>query len=139
MRRVVRFTLRPHYPPGQESRDSSVGILTRLRAGRSGVRIPVGGEIFTFPKCPYWLWGPPSLIFNGCREFLSLGKEAISCSWTPRVRMCGGIPLLPLYTFLAWTETTLAFYVPYVRRKSWVHVVTMISVYVCLISIFLTS
>jgi hypothetical protein len=36
-----------------------------LRAGRSGDRIPVGGEIFR--ACPDRPWGPPSLLYNGCR------------------------------------------------------------------------
>ena len=48
-------------------RDSSVGIATRYGAGRSGDRIPVGGEIFrTLPDRP---WGPPSLLYNGYRVF----------------------------------------------------------------------
>jgi hypothetical protein len=42
---------------------SSVCIATKLLAGRSGDRIPVGGEIFL--TCPDWPWGPPSLLYNG--------------------------------------------------------------------------
>jgi len=38
-----------------------------LRAGRSGVQIPVGDEIFrTRPDRP---WGPPSLLYSGYRLF----------------------------------------------------------------------
>jgi len=51
---------------------SSVGIATELRAGRSGDRIPVGGEIFH--TCPDRPWGPPSLLYNGYRVFPG-GKE----------------------------------------------------------------
>ena len=46
---------------------SSVGIATELRAGRSGDRILVGGEIFG--ACPDRPWGPPSLLYNGYRVF----------------------------------------------------------------------
>jgi hypothetical protein len=46
---------------------SSVGIATELRAGRSGVRIPVGSEIFH--TCPDRPWGPPSLLYKGYRVF----------------------------------------------------------------------
>jgi len=46
---------------------TSVGIATELRAGRSGDRIPVGGEILR--TCPYRPWGPPSLLYNGYRVF----------------------------------------------------------------------
>jgi len=43
-----------------------------LRAGRSGDRIPVGGEIFR--TCPDRPWGSPSLLYNGYRVFPG-GKE----------------------------------------------------------------
>jgi hypothetical protein len=38
-----------------------------LQAGRSGVRIPVGGEIFS--NRPDRPWGPPSLLYKGYRVF----------------------------------------------------------------------
>jgi hypothetical protein len=43
-----------------------------LRAGRSGDRIPVGGEIFR--TCPDRPLGPTSLLYNGYRVFPG-GKE----------------------------------------------------------------
>ena len=43
-----------------------------LWAGRSGVRIPGGGEIFR--TCPDRPWGPPSLLYNWYRVF-PWGKE----------------------------------------------------------------
>ena len=52
------------------------GYLSRysdwLRAGRSGDRTTVGGEIFR--TCPDLPWGPPSLLYNGYRFFPG-GKE----------------------------------------------------------------
>jgi hypothetical protein len=48
--------------------DNSVGIATRLRAGRSGFKgsIPGGGwEFFSSPPRPEWFWSPPSLLYNG--------------------------------------------------------------------------
>jgi len=44
-----------------------VAYSDRLRAGRSGDRIPVGGEIFR--TCPDRPWGPPSLLYYGYRVF----------------------------------------------------------------------
>ena len=41
-----------------------VFIVTGLRAGRSGFRIPTGKEIL-FPERPHGLWVPPSLLFHG--------------------------------------------------------------------------
>jgi hypothetical protein len=59
-----------------EKREYSFGI----RAGRSGDRIPVGGEIFsTRPDRP---WGLPSLLYNGYRVIPG-GKAAGAWSWLP--------------------------------------------------------
>ena len=52
--------------------DSSVSIATELRAGRSGDRIPMRGEIFR--TCPDRPWGPTSLMYSGYRVFPG-GKE----------------------------------------------------------------
>jgi hypothetical protein len=35
----------------------------------------------------------------------------------PRLKMSGAIPLLPLYTFIAWTGTTLLFTVLYYFKQ----------------------
>jgi hypothetical protein len=54
---------------------NDVGAVTRPRAGRSGVGIPVGGKAFLcFPKTSGRLWSPLSLLFNGYRRFLSIFK-----------------------------------------------------------------
>jgi hypothetical protein len=55
-----------YLPPLPTSGDS-------LRAGRSGDRIPVGGEIFC--THPDRFWGSPSLPYNGYRvSFLGGGR-----------------------------------------------------------------
>ena len=46
-------------------RDSSVGMPTELRGGRSWDRIPVRGR--DFPHRPDRPWGPPSLLYNAYR------------------------------------------------------------------------
>ena len=51
-----------------------------LRAGRSGDRIPVGGEIFR--TCPDQPWAPPNLLYNGYRVF-PRNKERPSVTLTP--------------------------------------------------------
>ena len=61
------------------SRDSAVGIATRYGLDGRGSN-PGEGEIFH--TCPERLWGPPSLLYNGCRVFPGR-KAAGSWSWPP--------------------------------------------------------
>jgi hypothetical protein len=46
--------------------DSQVTLVTRLRDGRSGVRILAGIRPLSSSKYPHRLLGSPSLIFSGC-------------------------------------------------------------------------
>jgi hypothetical protein len=45
------------------SRVRVAAVVTGLRAGQSGVRIPVGAKYFS-RQCPDRLWGPPSLLLS---------------------------------------------------------------------------
>jgi hypothetical protein len=55
------------YDSHSRSRDSSVGIATGYGLDDRGIRFRVllGPRIFTSPRRPDRLWGPPSLISNG--------------------------------------------------------------------------
>jgi hypothetical protein len=66
--------------PDSRSMDSVVGITTGsgMDDWGVGVRIPIGSRIFSYPD---WLWGPPSLLANWYRGFISRGKEAGAYSW----------------------------------------------------------
>jgi hypothetical protein len=61
-----------HFSVRYGSRDGSVGIVTGLRTGRSGLRITEGAERQNR------LWGPPSLLFKAYRDS-SLGVRRLGC------------------------------------------------------------
>ena len=92
------------------SRDSSVDIATRLRAGRPRNRgsIPGKGKRFTSsPKHPDRLWGPATILVKRYQGLFLRGqsgrwvKLTIHPHLVPRVRMCG--TMLPPHT-LSWWE-----------------------------------
>jgi hypothetical protein len=68
-----RWILRRGSSPG--SRESAVGIATGcgLDDWRVGVRVPVGASIFSSPRRPDRVWGPPSLLSNGYWGLFSRG------------------------------------------------------------------
>jgi hypothetical protein len=53
----------------QKIRDSVFGIATGygLDDRGVGVLVPIGLKIFSSPRRPDWLWGPPNLLANGYR------------------------------------------------------------------------
>jgi hypothetical protein len=57
------------YSLGNGSRDSVVGIAIGygLDDRGVGVQAPVGSRIFSSPRRPEWVWGPPNLLSNGYR------------------------------------------------------------------------
>jgi hypothetical protein len=58
------------------SRDSSVGLVTRIRVGLAGVQIPAEARYIPVLQNVQTLWGPSSLLFNGHRS---------SFAWIKRV------------------------------------------------------
>jgi hypothetical protein len=72
-------------------RRSVVGTATWMRAGRSGVRIQIGQEMFSSPKRLWRLWDLPTLVFiQGPEREVnhSLASSALS-------RITGAAPQLP--------------------------------------------
>ena len=61
----------------QSSRgDSIVNMITRLRAGRSGVRIISGARDVSSPNRPDQHWDPPSFLYNGYQSsFLGVKRQ----------------------------------------------------------------
>jgi hypothetical protein len=57
------------------SRISAVGVATGygLDDQGVGVRVPVGARIFTSPRRPHRLWGPPNFLSNWYRRLFPRG------------------------------------------------------------------
>lgn len=99
----------------KRSRDSSVGKVTRLLAGRFGVGIATGWQdIFfsLFQNLPDRLWRPPTPLFNGYSGCLLkvAGTWSIhSPQSTAEVKNVWSLPLVSLHDFMVWTGRTLSF------------------------------
>jgi hypothetical protein len=58
-----------------------------------GIHVPVGSRIFSFPRRPDRLWGPPNVLSNGNRGASPGGKAARAWmwpTWYPLDRSLGG-------------------------------------------------
>jgi hypothetical protein len=98
------------------SQGAVVSIVTRLRAGRSRVRIPAGARSFYLLRNIQTVSAahPASNSIGTGTTFpggiLRSGCEAIArFHLMRRQRMSGSMPLLPLYVLMAWTATGLPF------------------------------
>jgi hypothetical protein len=84
-------------------RNSSVGIATGYWLNDRGVevRVTVGSRIFTSPRRPDRLCGPPNLLSNVYWELFPRGqsgrgvKQTTHLQLVPRSRKCGSIHPLP--------------------------------------------
>jgi len=90
------------------SRSYAVGIVTRLRAGRSGVRIAVGaGDLSPFQNVQTDSEAQPDSCSVGPGLFPRGVHLTTDLCLVPRVRMSGTLRLLSLYVFISWTGTAL--------------------------------
>jgi len=101
---------------------NTISIVTRLWTGhpRNSSSIPgTCKRLFSSPKWPDQLSGPPSLLVNGyCRLFRQVGKQtgheaASHLHSVPRLRMHSpyvsmAFPLITLPTMQLWTENATA-------------------------------
>jgi hypothetical protein len=68
-------------------------------------------KFFPLQKCPHWLWGPPQPLIQWMLRIKWPGCESDhSHKSSAEVRMGEAIPLIPLYSFMAGTETPSPFY-----------------------------
>lgn len=87
--------------PLTRSRDSSVGVVTRLRAGRLMNRrlIPGSGRKLFFSNCHQRIRGPYGLPWNGHRCLSSQDKATRAWNWlilSQRSRLVGSVHPLPV-------------------------------------------
>jgi hypothetical protein len=95
--------------PFDTSRNSSVGIVTKVRARRPRIRLLIGESVKGFnclPRCPDLLWGLPRLSVSGYRgHFFSPGVKFTTrlhlapsdVSPLPHVRSCRAQECFHLY------------------------------------------
>jgi len=75
--------------------------------------------IMTLQKCRNWLWNPPGTqwigqwvpgSFPGVKRMVVGVMLNTHLHLAPKLRMIGGIQILPIYVFIAWAWITSPFY-----------------------------
>jgi hypothetical protein len=82
----------------------TVGIATGygLNVRGVGVRVPVWSRMFSSPRRPYRLWGPPNLLSNVYRGVKQQGREAdYSPPTSAEVKKMWIYSSTPPYAFMA--------------------------------------
>jgi hypothetical protein len=106
------------------SRDSVVGVVTRRRAGRSGVRIPVRPEYFYLLQFIHTGFEAQPVSYSTGTRALSHGQSGRGVKLTTRIirvlrlRLTSFSLLLLLYAIMVSTRTTLPTSVPFCKRLS---------------------
>ena len=94
---------------GQPFIRTYLSTVTRRRVGDPVFVSQQSKTHFSSLKRPYRLWSVPSLLVNGYWSVFPAQSMKLTTRvrLVPRLRMSGGIPLLPLYAFVSWTGKNL--------------------------------
>ena len=104
-----------HLYLGYKTYISTEVAVTRLRAGRSGVRIPAQTTDLSHLHMVQTNSGVHSASYSIRNGVVSRGQSSQGVKLTthfrlvPRLRMRGAIPVLPLYALTLWTAKTWPF------------------------------
>jgi hypothetical protein len=82
-----------------------VNIGTRLHVGQPDFDSHQGQGFFFLPPCSYWVWGPSSVLFDGClvlfpAGYRGLGHEADHWPSSTKIKYVWSYTSIPLYIFM---------------------------------------